>query len=186
MSKEYTRKILNLKTPESSTDEDERLDLLIDWITERAKGIIGRDLEKKERTELLDGAGGTVIILPVIPVEEVKSISLDAQRNFQASIEPEEFTVNKETGVIELHNHVSPVGSKTIKVVYTAGWEQDDVPADLKMAAIEAISWNLSRLHDRQFGIKSQTTPDGVNLGYEMVLPLGAQKIFESYRDVRL
>jgi len=52
------------------------------------------------------------------------------------------------------------------------------------MAFYEAIMWNLSRLGDKAFGVRNQSTPDGLTVGYEMVLPMGVQRVFESHRDI--
>jgi hypothetical protein len=56
----------------------------------------------------------------------------------------------------------------------------------LKMACLEAISWNFSRMRDKQYGVKNETTPDGITRGYEMVLPMAAQRVFDAYREVRI
>ena len=167
-----------------STDSA-RIDTLIAWAQARAELIMGRSLESVERTDHLKGNHSHKIILPVTPVTDIASISLDGDRDFTESITDDDYYLDSASGIIHLYSDITPVGYATVKVVYTAGYTEDTLPADIKMALIECISWNMKRLNDSALGISSHNTPDGVGVGYEMVLPLGAQRVFESHRDVR-
>ncbi len=42
---------------------------------------------------------------------------------------------------------------KSIKVVYTAGYEQKKTPADLSAACLELAAWNMSRYKGRRIGM---------------------------------
>ena len=167
-----------------STDSA-RIDAIIAWAQARAELIIGRSLESVERVDYLNGNHSHKIILPIIPVTEIVSISLDSGRDFTDLIADNDYYLDPTMGIIHLYSHLTPVGYATVKVVYTAGYTENTLPADIKMALIECISWNYKRLIDSALGISSHNTPDGVSVGYEMVLPLGAQRVFESHRDVR-
>jgi hypothetical protein len=165
-----------------------QIDLLIDWVSERAESIIGRELMSEERTEYLDGSWSSSIILPVIPVTSVSGVYLDSDHEFgsDTEVESSDYYLNTKTGIIYLYDDLTPKGVATVKVVFTGGYTTDNLPADLKMACLEAISWNFSRMRDKQYGVKNETTPDGITRGYEMVLPMAAQRVFDAYREVRI
>lgn len=163
----------------------ERIDAIIEWAQARAELIIGRSLESKERVEFLDGHYSQSIMLPVIPVTSIESISLDAGRKFTTALSPDDYQFHPARGIITLYSYLTPQGNSTVRVAYTAGYTEDTLPADLKMALMECVSWNLKRLNDEALGISTRNAPDGVNVGYEMVLPMGAQRVFKSHRDVR-
>lgn len=164
-----------------------QVDLLINWISEKAVSIIGRDIMSETRTTYLEGLGTDKIILPVIPITTMTSITLDSSHLFTGSaLATTDYYLDTATGIVTLYNSNTPVGVNTIKIVYIAGYTEATLPADMKMACLEAIEWNLSRLVDKQFGIRNETTPDGVSRAYEMVLPLGVQRVFEAYKDVRV
>lgn len=170
------------------TDDSQqsKVDMLIEWITQKAESIIGRKLSNEQRTAYLKGFGDHKIILPVIPVTAITSISLDADREFTETLDSSDYYCDFETGIVSLFDEKTPEGVKTIKVVYTAGYTPTTLPADLKFAFIEAISWNLTRLADKNFGVRNMTTPDGVNISNELVLPMGVQRVIDSYREARI
>jgi uncharacterized phiE125 gp8 family phage protein len=168
-----------------ATADQDRVDTLIAWAQARAELIIGRSLESEARTALLAGRCARSFMLPVIPVTEITSICLDATRTFDSPLSSGDYHLDNTSGIIRLYYDHTPYGVATVQVIYTAGYTEDTLPADLKMALMECISWNAKRLNDQALGISSHNTPDGVGLSYEMVLPLGAQRVFESYRDVR-
>jgi len=164
-----------------------RTERLISWISARAETIAGRKLTSEERTQYLPGTGTSRLILPVWPVTELASLIIDTTHQFDGdAVSSDEYFLDSDTGIVHFYNRAIPLGINMVKVVYTAGWTEATLPGDVLQACIEAISWNMQREGDRAFGVKNQTTPDGVNVGYEMVLPMGVQKTFESYGDKRV
>jgi hypothetical protein len=165
-----------LSLPDS---QQTRVETLIGWITSKAETITRRELESKERKVYLSGYGGSDLILPHWPVETVVLVKIGDE-------EITDFSVDKRQGILYRTEATFPQGERNIEVTYTGGWSETTAPDDVKLACIEAISWNLKRLNDGAMGIKNQTTPDGVNVGYELVLPLSVQRVFESYKSVRV
>jgi len=181
ISRDTVMRVLSLD--EGKTD---LVDDLIAWIQDRAELLIGRKLESAEFTWYLDGYGSNRIVLPVAPVTEVTALYIDPTRAFTVAESASLYYVNLEHGIITLYDTTTPRLAVSVKVVATAGYTEDTLPSSLKQAFIEAISWNLNRYADRHFGRTSQSTPDGVQVGYEMVLPMGVQRVFEAYREVRV
>jgi hypothetical protein len=172
ISWEYVQRILHI-----SDSQQEQTELLIGWITRRGETIARRELESKERTVYLSGYGGSELILPHWPVKIVASVIISGN-------EITDFSVDERKGIIYRKDATFPKGERNIEVTYTAGWSDITAPDDVKLACLEAISWNLKRFNDGAMGVKNQTTPDGVNVGYELVLPLSVQRVFESYKSV--
>lgn len=170
-----------------SDKQKTQANLLIDWISQKAVTIMGRELISEARTTYLEGFGTDKIILPVIPVTTLTSITLDSSHLFTGSaLASTAYYLDSATGIVTLYNTCTSIGVNTIKVVYTAGYTEATIPADLKLACLEAVEWNLSRLTDKSFGVRTDTTPDGVNRSYELVLPLGVQRVFDAYKDIRV
>lgn len=161
-------------------DLREKTELLNGWITKRGESIMHREIMESERTEKYSVNGRDTILLRCWPVSSVSSVTVDDE-----VLDSDLYDVENDTGVIyRIDGANFPDGRRNIKIIYTGGWTESTLPDDIKFAAIEAVSWNLSRLNDNAMGIKSQTTPDGVNVGYELVMPLSVQRVFESYRNV--
>lgn len=174
--------VLGIDITESNETD---INFLVSWAQSRAESLIGRSLELSERTEYLDGNGKHTLILPVIPVHSITSISIDNSRAFLTTENPSDYYCDLKSGILNFDFCVPP-GHGNVKVVFNAGYNADSLPFDLKMALIECISWNFGRINNKAFGISNRNSPDGVGFSYEMVLPLGAQRVFELYRDVRV
>ncbi len=181
ISQEYVTSVLDY-----SENQNEQVSLLLAWVESKAESIIGRKLSLAEYTWYLDGNWGEKIILPVRPIVSVDAVYIDSVRTFGDALSEDSYYVDTESGIVTLFRNLVPKGHRVVKIVATAGYDEDSFPADLKMAFLEAISWNMSRMLDRSFGRTNQSTPDGMTVGYEMVLPMGVQRAFESYRDVRV
>ena len=173
-----------LGIPTSDTLEAQ-YEFLIQWIQSRAESLIGRALELSERTVYMDGSGKNTLILPVMPVQSIASISFDSSRVFATSVDSADYYCDMRSGVVYF-DYCVPEGRGNVKVVFTAGYDSASLPYDLKMAMIECISWNVKRLNDKAFGISTRNSPEGISPAYEMVLPMGAQRVFEMYREVKL
>lgn len=159
-----------------------KVEFLLEWVQQRAETIIRRKLDKADYTWLLDGNDTTRVRLPVLPINSTTGVYVDYSRVFATAVNTSEYYVDEDAGILEFYN-LKPDGVRVVKVVANAGYDEDSFPADLKMAFIEAVGWNMNRITDKSFGIRQQATPDGLTTGYEMVLPLGVQRVFEMYRD---
>lgn len=169
-----------------SDSEQESVDFCIEWVEERARSYIGRPLASSQYTWLFDGRASDAIILPVCPVVSVDELYLDSSRAFDQVIDPTSYHIDTESGIITLYDDVTPRGRHTVKVVATAGYTSETLPADLKMAFLSAISHHMLKLVNKSFGLASQSSPDGVNMSYELELPSDTKRIFDAYKEVRV
>ena len=161
----------------------DKVDVLSGWVQARAESIIRRKLDKDDYTFYLDGVGNNKIQIPVIPINSTTGVYVDTDRTFATAEDTDDYYIDTDTGILTFYER-SLLGFRIVKVVVNAGYDTDNFPSDMKLAFYEAIQWNLSRLKDRAFGVRDQSTPDGLTVGYEMVLPMGVQRVFESYKDM--
>lgn len=166
--------------------DGDNVDFCIEWVQSRAENYIGRKLESDTYTWYLDGTGGKTIILPICPITSLTSISLDSSRLFTTNLSESDYYCDLETGIIQLYRKTTTDDARTVKVVAVAGYTSDTLPGDLKMAFLSAISHHMAKLVNRAFGMSSQTSPDGVNMSYELELPSDTKRVFDSYREVNI
>lgn len=167
-------------------DEGTTVDFLIEWITDRAQSYIGRKLVSDTHTWYLNGSDSEVIVLPMCPIVSVTSISLDSARAFTSLLSEDDYYCDLDTGIIQLYSRTTPDGARTVKVVAVAGYTDETLPGDLKMAFISAIMHHRSKLINQSFGLQSQTSPDGMNVSYELELPSDTRRVLDSYKEVRV
>ena len=157
---------------------------LINWISSKAETIAQRELVTKERTLDVCGNGTPRIYLPVIPVTEVASVTIDSTHIFAIDpVDPTEYHVNPKGGIITRYNYRWPTGTYNIRVVYTAGWTIADMPAEIRKACLEAITTAWSRQNDQSYGVQSKTMPNGVNVSYE---PRLSPDVYGTFAELRL
>lgn len=135
-------------------DQDERLNLLINRITEAAEAAVGRDLVSDGRgalTEFYTLERYTAnLYLRVLPIISVTSVHESYLRTYDADsllTEGTDFLVYKETGkLVRTHSATQEeesweIGLEAEKVVYTGGYATTaDVPYTIKDAALSLAS----------------------------------------------
>lgn len=169
-------------------DSDQNLvEYLINSATEAAESIARRPLKARTVIQDFDGNDRELLILPAYPISSVTSVHVDSDRVFGSTTlltegtdylvyGPEGYLANLSSGWAE--------GRKTIRVVWNGGLSPVD--SRLQDAVIETVAWNMKRFRGGGIGIRSASSPDGVNTAMEIMIPMNAKSVFESYRDGRL
>lgn len=169
-------------------DSDQTVvEYLINAVTEEAERVSGRSLKARTVTKDMDGTGRENLMLPVYPINSVTSLYVDDLRVFGASTELDEdddFLVYTDEGMLAHLGSGWPEGRKNVRVTWSGGYST--VPERLQNAVIECVSWNLKRFRGAGIGVRSTSSPDGVNTSMEITIPLSALRVFESYKDGRL
>lgn len=162
----------------------ERLIMLINWISDYAQMLAGREIHFAQRTIVLDGTGTSRIYLPVSPVESITSVTIDANRKFDIDPMSPEYYRCDASGVLELlwPYAVWERGRSNIQVVFSAGYKQETMPFDIRKACLESIQAQWSTMNDYAFGAASKTMSDGTNIQYQFDLTLDAKRVFSSLR----
>lgn len=157
---------------------------LINWISGKAETIAQRELVSMERTLVVCGNGSPRLYLPVVPVTEVSSVTIDSGHRFLVDpLDPTEYHIDSKAGIITRYNYRWPEGIYNIQVVYTAGWTIETMPSEIQKACLEAVKTAWNRGNDNSYGVTSKTTPDGVNIAYE---PRLSPDVYATFADLRM
>ncbi len=169
-------------------DSDQTVvEYILNAATEEAERVSGRSLKARSVTKDLDGSGREMLSLPAYPVSSVTHVYVDPLRVFGSDTEIDEdddFVVYGDEGMLCYLSSTWPEGRKNVRVQWNGGFSP--VPDRLQNAAIEVVSWNLKRFRGAGIGVRSTSSPDGVNTAMEITIPLSALRVFESYKDGRV
>ena len=84
---------------------------------------------------------------------------------------------------ISLSPAVGRLRFSAIKVIYYAGYEKENIPADLSAACLELASWNFNRYKGRRIGMSGNIRGAGVQgEHFEMSIPENVKILLEPYR----
>lgn len=108
------------------------LETTIDGVSKWMHEYTGRQLKSKEITEYYNGDGTQLLYLSSWPIT-ASAIYVDNDHDFGA-----ETAITYDSLVDNELYYASgfPVGVKNVKAVYTAGWADGSVPADLRNACL--------------------------------------------------
>lgn len=118
----------------TDTNSDEQLNNLMSEMSREFIERIDRDIRKKTRTEYHDGKiGQTSICLEHYPVISITSIHDDTDRQFGSNelIPSDDYSFHASSGIVNFETSLSS-GFKNVKVVYVSGYEETDIPNDIK------------------------------------------------------
>jgi len=162
------------------TDGFDLLTIHINAITSMMLNVCGRSrlkwIDADEIIEYRDADGTTEIHTKDAPIRKLVSVSLEPLSSTPGTVytgptEPavtnDDLFFDAEEGLIVLKSNVFPEGSKTVKLVYEAGYydgtgsSPNDV-ADhefngLKMIALDALATKWNRFKSQKHGIESES-----------------------------
>lgn len=124
------------------------IDRLIDRVEVDFKDEIGgvafdASSDYTEYTEIYDGDGTNIIILPKLPIRSITSLYLDADRSFgnDSLVSSSDIMTHRfAEGIVVLDTIFTPLFQGSVKVVYKAGWKASDAPADFKQIIINRVA----------------------------------------------
>jgi len=126
---------------------DEAIGMLIAAASEAIENYCRRRFAEQDYVEYHGGGGHQRVVLRHRPVIAVSGVWDDLAREFgeASEIEPDEYVVDAERGIIALKVGVFSDGHLNVKVAYSAGYEV--VPGDLAQACTMLVAawFNLGR-----------------------------------------
>ncbi len=176
-----------LDIPDTDDDYDDRLESVINALTEYFAVYTGRDtMMSKLVTEYTEGKDDDTIFLRNPPISETTSsvvICLDTDRLYPAAnnITRTYFVVYERTGKVVLIDDYFPSNPLCVKATYYGGWVT--LPADLRHAALEAAQYMWKRETDGRVGVTSVSAQAGGSVSFEeSALPKAVTDVLDRYR----
>lgn len=160
-------------------DHDTELVRLIDEVSARIEGFLGRHLWSRTWTHdgttlpRLDSCGGTKLFLPEYPVTDVDSLKVYPTASALTEGYDDDFVVDNSAGIIRLLSTGFYDAPQVVEITYTAGyatglaeakawlWGQDTASADLTMAATKQVAWEFRQKDREREGVASRSDAGG-------------------------
>ena len=163
-------------------DEQAKVEKIIDIATARMEQYTGRKLLARDYVNLLiDGSDWVRLNMPEYPVNSIASIYVDSSRVFgvETLLPSTDYGIHTESGIIELYSGWFPSGAKTIKASFNAGYDQEHAYyALIESACLEFVHWMKTRWAG-YIGKRSETNADGMNVGYEIDIPVNVRSMLD-------
>src|SRR3990167_4314814 len=141
---------------------DDQLLAITEAIGEAVEQYLGRPVIARDVTESVDGNGTSSLLLKPylisVTTVEIDDVAITAatQRVFYP-----------DTGKVQLRYHTFTLGFQNIDLVYRHGWELDDIPPAIKMAATNWCIRQWMMTSKDRVGVVSKSTPEGSSITYE-------------------
>jgi hypothetical protein len=187
--------LISVETCRSVLEYSESENNFVGFLVTTATGIIerhlGRRIMYRRNVDYLSSLGSNDLFLREYPVRDITSVYFDLTRHFteETKLFPSQydFTPDPEgladvPGTLRIiTDETLPLGRKCVKIVYHAGFMNDEIPADLQMAVIELVAWNYARIRTKQVGVKASVTGrDAPDL--ESSIPENVKQLLEPFR----
>jgi len=150
-----------------------------------------RRLLRKTQFEYIDFYGDLVLPLREYPVSKVSAVYGIYPISPSEFVEPDFYTVVPDCGTdvdLPFALSLSPAlkrlrGLQALKVVYSSGYSQGKVPADLASACMELAAWNMNRYRGRRVGMTGNIRGAGKEgEHFEISMPENVRSLLEPYR----
>jgi len=168
-------------------DKDTLLNLLKGKCTSFIETLLNRKLSLVAHKELYSGSGETKLIIDNIPVDVVSvlSQSLDFEnKTYQSPISDNLMFIQNASGIIELFSDSFLPGQKNVYIEYTAGYDTDDMPPDLKLVVLELIAKKFYDVDEKRFGITTKNVM-GENINFVITdISKANQDLIKAYRKM--
>jgi len=166
-----------LDIPLTEISFDLKAELLINAASDRIESYLDRSLERKVRSERIDGVRSSRIPLRHYPADSVSILSFSSDWDFTDNIPTSGFEM-QEQSIIVLKNAASPRGNLNVKVMYAAGYvlpnsqlvTGEPLPSDLKLACLLLVQWLWQVERDRRLGVSSKSK-QSESISFEQGMP---------------
>jgi uncharacterized phiE125 gp8 family phage protein len=167
---------------DDSTD-DAIIGYLMQAVSDMFKENTGRNLVEAELTEYYTGDDTDRLYLRSYPISAVASINWDWDEVYGADtlLESDNYRVDSEYGFVRIFGGSVWDRGIPIKVVYTAGYTQANMPYDLRTAALEALGVLFKRRTEGRFDTSTYSRGD-VSYSYLDEMPHMVRDTMKRYR----
>lgn len=159
----------HLDIPVGNTDQDSRLERMIDSASNLIERYVDRSLVKQSYTERQNGTGTKTLMLRNYPADKPTSLHIGENGVFEAThlIDTADYSLFG-TDEIVLHTGLFTRGTNNIKIIYEAGFSP--MESDLENACIELVEFLYERKSDRRVGLKAKSK-NGETISFVQGIP---------------
>lgn len=144
-----------LEVPPTVTEWDDLLEELNAATTVFFETYTNRVLEEQDLTHQFSGNGTHRLMLREFPVSQVTRVSLDADWQFPDALDTTEYLIDDDAF---LYRKLAwGQGVRNIQIDYTAGYAPDDVPEDLRQAALMLVEFLYHTRNDHRLGLTNRS-----------------------------
>ncbi len=119
------------------SSDDSMIELMITAAQEIVQNYLGYRIEANDYQDTLDGNGEESINLGVKPIKDVSQLVIDGETMDVSLLVPmKEYLI--------FPNYIFTAGSLNIKVLFRAGYENNEIPAVMKLTVIRIAALLLS------------------------------------------
>jgi len=141
-------------------DQESQLSAILNGINAAIPVHCNRQLGSDSITEWRNGAGRKILQLKEYPATAVASVTHYDENESATTVALTDFWRDDDSGQLEMkpnavHDTVWRKGSHNYKVVYMAGYSADDMPQDLKLAALTWVGIIWKRVEQNLLNVQS-------------------------------
>lgn len=169
------------------TGDDAIIGYLMNIVSKMFDSHTGRTLISTDLTEYYEGSGTESLFLRSYPVNsstDTIEVYVDANRLFgsDTQVDGSNLWLNTEFGRVVYVGRPFYKG-EPVKVVYNAGYAQDSVPYDLRLAALEALGVLYKRRQEGRFDVSTYSR-DTSSYTYLEAMPHTVMDTLKRYRRI--
>lgn len=167
----------------ADSGQDDLLDALIAYASERIESHCRRKFASAAVTEYLDGTGISRLVLARRPVTALTGVYEDSDRDFgdDTEIDPDDLELYPETGLVAWTGGVFPRGTRNLKVEYTGGYAT--VPDDVAVACVKLAAAWYAHARSGADGLRRETLGDYSADYSGRELPANVEGALAPYRE---
>lgn len=174
---------LGLKSSDLDDYDETLIKTYINTAEELVLKYLNRGIEKAEYTEYISGKNTQKEILRNFPIDNNASFTLYYKNSFDAytEISADNYSVDYERGIIYKAS-VFEEGFQNYKVVYTAGYDNENIPFAIKLA-IKIFLKILWEKHDQNAnGLVNYHAGDVIQKYDDSLIPIDVIRLLKSYK----
>lgn len=165
-----------LDIKETNDDEERLLAILINGVTAGVETFLNRPVvARRYVSKTYDGDGTDTLFVPP-PLQEVTSLSNDG-----TTISSSDYWTYEETGKIKLKYTTFVDEPQSITITFRSGWEPNDIPGDIRQAALAWIFDSWKKFRRDRLGVTSVTQGDET-ISYVQGMPQEVRELLSPYR----
>jgi hypothetical protein len=136
-----------------------------------------------------DGNGTAEMYLNSFPISTSVNVTINIDNDWKFTtdtvVPSSDISVYRDDGHIYLKGEIFKSGKQNIRVTYAAGYTSDNMPYDVKRAAMELCQfyWNRETKKDR-IGVRNESF-EGGSRSFETDMPWSVIKLLEHHRSPR-